>query len=63
MDNTLFKALVALIPASMLFSGSAVLFFRGKTMWVFLQLFGAVCLVVVALTHVAEALQFFPLMG
>jgi hypothetical protein len=63
MSNTLLKALVALIPACMIFSGSAVLFFRGQTVWVFLQLLGAGCLVVVAFTHVAEALQLFPFMG
>ena len=31
-------------------------------MWAFLQLLGAGCLVVVALTHVAEALDLFPWM-
>ena len=62
MNVTLLKALVALVPACMLFSGSAVLFFRGKTVSSFLQLFGAACLVVVVLTHVSEALRLFPWM-
>ena len=54
-------SLKALIPAGMLFSGSVVLFLRGKTVWSFLQLLGAWCLVVVVLTHVSEALHTSPL--
>jgi hypothetical protein len=61
-NATLVKALVALVPASMLFSGSAALFLRGKTVPSFLQLLGAGCLVVVILTHVSEALHLFPWM-
>ena len=59
---TLIRTLVALVPACMLFSGSLVLFFRGKTVCSFLQLLGAGCLVVVVLTHVSEALHWFPWM-
>src|SRR6266571_8101935 len=59
---TLIRTLVALVPACMLFSGSLVLFFRGKTVCSFLQLLGAGCLVVVVLTHVCEALRLFPWM-
>jgi uncharacterized protein (DUF983 family) len=62
MNVTLFRALVALVPACMLFCGSIVLFFRGKTVSSFLQLLGAGCLVVVVLTHVSEALRLFPWM-
>jgi hypothetical protein len=62
MNVSLLKALVALLPACVLFSGSAVLFFRGKTVWSFLQLLGAGCLVLVVLTHVSEALDLFPRM-
>lgn len=62
MNVTLLKALVALVPTCMLFSGSVALFFRGKSMCSFLQLLGAGCFVVVVLTHVAEALQLFPWM-
>jgi hypothetical protein len=58
----LLKALVALVPVGMLFSGSAVLFFRGRTLVSSLPLIGAVCLVVVVLTHVCEALRLFPWM-
>jgi hypothetical protein len=60
MTVTLLKALVALVPAGMLLSGAVVLFCRGKTVGSFLQLLGAGCLVVVVLTHVAEALHLFP---
>src|SRR5438552_1034869 len=62
MSVTLLKALVALVPACMLFSGSVVLFFRGKTVWSLLQLLGAGCLVLVVLTHISEALHLFPWM-
>jgi len=62
MNVTLLKALVALVPACMLFSGSAVLFLREKAVYSFLQLLGAGCLMVVVLTHVSEALHLFPLM-
>ncbi len=59
MNVTLLKALVALVPTCMLLAGSVVLFFREKTLWTFLQIVGAGCLVVVALTHVSEALHLF----
>jgi hypothetical protein len=62
MNVTLLKALVALLPVSMLFSGSVVLILREKTASSFLQLVGAGCLVLVVLTHVSEALHLFPWM-
>jgi len=62
MNVTLLRALGALVPASMLLSGSVVLFLRGKTVSSFLQLLGAGCLVAVVLTHVCEALRLFPWM-
>jgi hypothetical protein len=62
MNVTLLKALVALVPTCMLFSGSAVLFVRRKSGSSFLQLLGAGCLVVVVLTHVSETLHLFPSM-
>jgi hypothetical protein len=63
MDTELLKALAALVPVCMLFSGSAVMLLRGKTAPLFLQLFGAGCLLVVVFTHVFEALHMFPWMG
>jgi len=62
MNAQLLKPLVALVPASMLFSGSVILFFRGKSVCSLLQLLGAGCLVVVVVTHVCEALDPFPWM-
>jgi hypothetical protein len=53
----------ALVPAFILFSGSLVLFVREKTAYSVLQVVGTACLVVVVLTHVAEALHLFPGMG
>ena len=63
MNVTLLKALVALLPAGMLFSGSLILFLRGKTVGSFLQLLGAGCLLIVVLTHFCEALHLFPWMN
>ena len=59
MNVTLLKALIAFVPACMLFFGSVVLLVRGKTASSFLQLLGAGCLVIVVLTHVFEALHLF----
>ena len=62
MTATLAKALVALVPAGILFVGAAWLFRRERLLGSFLQLLGAGCLVVVVLTHVAEAFHLFPRM-
>ncbi len=62
MNATLLKALVVFVPACILFSGSAVLFLRGKGMWSFLQLLGAGCLVMVVVAYLCEALHLFPWM-
>jgi hypothetical protein len=63
MSMTLLKALIALVPAGMLLSGSAVLLSRRKSASTFLQLLGAAALVVVVLTHVAEAVNLLPWMN
>jgi hypothetical protein len=63
MNVALLKALVGLAPVCMLFSGAAILFSRRKTVSLFLQLLGAGCLVTVVLTHIFEALQWFPWMN
>jgi hypothetical protein len=62
MNITLLKALVALMPAGMVCAGAVVVFVRGKTVASCLQLLGAGCLVMVVLTHVAEALHLLPWM-
>jgi hypothetical protein len=62
MNAALLKALIALVPAIMLFSGSLVLFFKRKNVSALVQLVGAACLLVVVLTHVCEAFHLFPSM-
>src|SRR5579863_478050 len=62
MNATLLKALVALALVGMLLSGSVAVFLRAKKLSSLLQLLGSTCLVVVILTHVAEALRLFPSM-
>ena len=62
MNATLSKALVALVPVSIPFVGSLLLFVREKVLASFLQSVGAGCLVVVVLAHLCEALQLFPWM-
>lgn len=51
-----------MVPTCLLFSGSALLLVRRRTTASFLQLLGTACLIVVVLTHVAEALHWFPVM-
>jgi hypothetical protein len=63
MSTTLQIPLLALVPACMLFAGSALLFSRTKTVASFLQLFGAGCFVIVVLTHLFEAFHLFPWMN
>jgi hypothetical protein len=63
MSYTLFAALAALLPASVLFCGSAILFRRSKTIWSSLQVSGAAGLIVVVLAHMCEAMGLFPWMG
>ena len=62
MNATLAKALVALVPAGILFVGAVLLFLREKILGSFLQLLGVGCLVVVVLAHIAEALHLLPWM-
>jgi hypothetical protein len=63
MNVILIRTLVVLVPAGILFSGSAVLFVRERSGYSFLQLLGAGSVIVVVLTHLFEALQLFPWMG
>jgi len=62
MNPTLAKALVALVPILVLFSGAVALYARTKTASSLVQMLGAACLVVVVLVHVCEALDLFPSM-
>jgi amino acid permease len=56
------KSFVALIPASLLFIGAAIIWLRRKSLSSIFQLLGTAALVVVVLTHVFEALRVFPRM-
>src|SRR5207237_4834675 len=55
MNITLVKAVGALIPVCLLITWSGILFARDKTPGRFLQALGAGYLLIVVLTHVAEA--------
>ena len=57
------KALIALVPATMLLYGSVILFYDKKTIPTLLQLVGAASLVVVVLTYVFEIFHMFPWMN
>jgi len=62
MNPTLLKAAIAFLPVSAWLAYSVVIFLRGKSLPTGLQLLGAGCLLLVVLTHVAEALRLFPTM-
>ena len=62
MSIALAKAMIAIVPTCLLLCGSLVLLVKGRTVFSVLQVLGAVCLVVVALAHIAEALRWFPSM-
>ena len=51
------------IPTCVLFGGSVIVFSKRRSLSSLLQLVGAGGLVIVVLTHFAEAFQFFPWMG
>jgi hypothetical protein len=62
MNETLLKALLALVPAGLLFCGSAILVRRVRRLPSLLQLVGAAGLIVVVVTLLCEALRLFPAM-
>ena len=53
---------IAILVGVLLF-GSVAAFAKERTIWRFVQLLGSICLVVVVLTHVAEAYHLLPGMG
>ncbi|HKC70994.1 MAG TPA: hypothetical protein VKB60_05180 [Terriglobales bacterium] len=63
MNTTLFKALLALLPASALFAGALILFSKARGPRSLLQMLGAACLLLVILTHLCEGLHLLPWMG
>ena len=62
MNSALAKALFALAPILIVFSGALALYARTKTVSSLVQVLGAACLTVVVLTHICEALNLFPWM-
>ncbi len=62
MNKDVLKASIALIPVSLLFVGSTIIWLKRKSASSFFWVLGAACLVVVVLTHVFEALRLFPRM-
>jgi len=62
MNTTLVKALAALVPTPALVALSVITFAKRRSLPSIVQLARAGCLVVVVLTHVAEALQLLPSM-
>jgi hypothetical protein len=57
MNATLVKALLGLAPALALLLVAAILFVRDRSLATLLQLFGAVGLLSVVITHLCEALE------
>jgi predicted Na+-dependent transporter len=62
-NPTLEKAIVLALPVALLLGSSIVRVAWARTLSAWLQLLGAGCLLVVVLTHVAEALHSLPSMG
>ena len=58
----LMKAMVVLVPVSVLLVYSLAVLVTRNSVPAVLQLVGATCLLVVVLTHIAEALHLFPVM-
>ena len=63
MNPTLARALIASVPAGLLFAGSVSLAHRHKTASSLIILVGAACFVLVVATHICEGLQLLPWMG
>jgi hypothetical protein len=63
LDATLLKSLVASAPVGLLIVGSIISLSRHRTVPAILQVSGALCLTIVIIAHVCEALHIFPRMG
>ena len=63
MNAPLLKALLGLVPASLLLAGSLTFFLKRKSTGSVLQLLGAGCLLLVILVHLCEGLHLFPGLG
>jgi hypothetical protein len=58
----LIKTLFIAVPVTLISVGSLVMFVKTRTLPPLLWLAGSVCLVIVVLAHVAEAMRWFPRM-
>ncbi len=63
MNPTLLKAVLALLPASMLLAGALRVFLQARRTGALLQLLGAGSLVMVITAHLCEGLHLFAAMG
>lgn len=63
MNETLFRTVIASVPACLISAGAVVWFSRLKTVPALLQLVGAGSLLVVVLAHACEALHLFAWMN
>ncbi len=63
MTTALMKALAALVPIAFVLAGAILLAMRHRHLPAFLQLAGALGLVLVGISHVFEALQILPWIG
>jgi uncharacterized membrane protein len=62
LNTTLFKALLASVPACLLLAWATNSLLTTKSVWSLLQLFGVAGLAIVVLAHVSEGLHLFPVM-
>jgi hypothetical protein len=62
MNVTLRKSLIALVPTCLLFVWAITSYVRCKTIWTFLRVFGAGCLLMVVFLHLCEAEHWFAFM-
>lgn len=62
MNPTILTALFAFLPVLALLAGALLLFSKHKTYSSLFQLIGAVCLLLVVLTHLCEATNLLPWM-
>ncbi len=61
--STLTRALIVAVPVCLLLLGSVVALVAGRTTARLFWLFGSLCLTVVVVAHVAEAMRWLPSMG
>lgn len=63
MNATLVRALIVLLPVSVLFIASIRRMTRGRALGSFVQFLGSSCLLLVVFTHICEGLGLMPWMA